>query len=124
MPWAGHFKEAHLAGCSWLSGFVRVNRAEGDIVITSNGGYPLDQNIYQAVKGMTAAESCCREGGVIIMAASCCDGHGGEDFYRSVKEAESPRRPPGGDSENHFGRDQGRTSGSIRSLQEFSNAIP
>ena len=57
---------------------------EADIVITGNGGYPLDQNVYQSVKGMTAGEAVCREGGVIILCASCCDGHGGESFYRHL----------------------------------------
>ncbi|MPN29577.1 Lactate racemase [bioreactor metagenome] len=57
-----------------------------DIVITSNGGYPLDQNIYQAVKSMTAAEECVNAGGVIIVCASCSDGHGGEAFYRYFKD--------------------------------------
>ncbi len=35
-------------------------------------------NVYQSVKGMTAAEAVCREGGVIVMVAGCSDGHGGE----------------------------------------------
>ena len=61
---------------------ARVEKVVSDIVITSNGGYPLDQNIYQSVKGMTAAESCIRQGGAIIMCAALGDGHGGEDFYR------------------------------------------
>ncbi len=87
---SGQFDRAHRAGCTWLSDYVRVPRSEGDIVITTNGGYPLDQNVYQAVKGMTAAEACCRENGVIIIAAACSEGHGGEDFYRSLKDAESP----------------------------------
>ena len=59
-------------------------------MITSNGGYPLDQNIYQAVKGMTTAESCVREGGVIIMVAACEDGHGGDAFYHWFTEAKTP----------------------------------
>jgi nickel-dependent lactate racemase len=84
---AGHPENAHLAGCAWVGDRAAVRRQTGDIVITSNGGYPLDQNIYQAVKGMTAAEACVRPGGVIIMAASCEDGHGGEEFWRWFAEA-------------------------------------
>ncbi len=45
-----------------------------DVVITTNGGYPLDQNLYQAVKGMTAARQIVKEGGDIICAAECCEG--------------------------------------------------
>ncbi len=87
---AGDFREAHVAGCEFLSSLCRVRVPEADIVLTSNGGYPLDQNVYQAVKGMTAGEAVCREGGVIVLAASCADGHGGESFYRNLAAAASP----------------------------------
>jgi lactate racemase len=87
---AGHFDQAHRAGCDWVGARARVPRREADIVITSNGGYPLDQNIYQAVKGMTAGEACVRDGGVIIMVSACEDGHGGESFYRWFADAASP----------------------------------
>ena len=56
------------------------------IVVSTNGGYPLDQNIYQAVKGMTAAEATVNEGGVIIMAAKSEDGHGGQVFYETFRD--------------------------------------
>lgn len=65
---------------------IRRGNPEADIVITTNGGYPLDQNIYQAVKGMTAAEATVNPGGVIIMLAKSNDGHGGEQFYRQLAE--------------------------------------
>lgn len=87
---AGHPDKAHRAGCSWVGKRAEVSRVAADIVITSNGGYPLDQNIYQAVKGMTAGEACVRPDGVIIMAAACEDGHGGEAFYRWFADAQSP----------------------------------
>lgn len=87
---AGDPIQAHLAGCGFLKDLCRVKVPEANIVITSNGGYPLDQNIYQAVKGMSAAETVCRPGGVIIMAAACSDGHGGESFYLQLAETPSP----------------------------------
>lgn len=87
---AGNPRQAHLKGCEFLRGLCGVRVPESDIVITSNGGYPLDQNIYQAVKGMSAAEAVCHEGGVIIMCSSCADGHGGESFYRQLADASSP----------------------------------
>ncbi|NLW73378.1 MAG: nickel-dependent lactate racemase [Clostridiales bacterium] len=83
---AGNTETAHLTGCRFLSGLCRVEPVFSDIVITSNGGYPLDQNIYQAVKGMTAAEATVNEGGVIIMLAESEDGHGGEDFYHQLAD--------------------------------------
>lgn len=88
---AGDSVLAHQAGCAFVRDRVRVKARKADIVVTSNGGYPLDQNIYQAVKGMTAAETCVNPGGVIIMVASCMDGHGGEGFFRWFKDAQSPR---------------------------------
>ena len=87
---AGNFLSAHRAGCDFLLNYCRVKPAPADIVITSNGGAPLDQNIYQCVKGMTAAEACCTEDGVIILCAECADGHGGEGFYKALRDCESP----------------------------------
>ena len=84
---AGHREKAHLKGTEFVSELAGVKAEPADIVITTNGGYPLDQNIYQSVKGMTAAEATCKEGGVIIIAAECSDGHGGEEFYKTFKEA-------------------------------------
>jgi len=63
-----------------------VDSRPSDIVITTNGGYPLDQNIYQAVKGMTAAEATVKEGGAIIMLAKSNDGHGGAEFLKTFAE--------------------------------------
>jgi nickel-dependent lactate racemase len=61
-----------------------------DIVITSNAGYPLDLNIYQSVKGMSAASQITREGGSILLVAECWDGipdHG--EYARLMKETTS-----------------------------------
>lgn len=86
---AGHYDKAHRAGAEFVREISAVAAVPADIVITTNGGHPLDQNIYQAVKGMTAAEATCKEGGVIIIAARCEDGHGGEDFYATFKNERS-----------------------------------
>lgn len=83
---AGDCDLAHRAGCKFLESQCKVNSVMSDIVISTNGGYPLDQNIYQAVKGMTAAEPTVNDGGVIIMIAKSNDGHGGDRFYKSFKE--------------------------------------
>ena len=84
---AGDCERAHLAGCEFLSSKCRVTAPKADIVISTNGGYPLDQNIYQSVKGMTAAEAAVKDGGVIIMLSRCADGHGGESFYNTFKNS-------------------------------------
>ena len=72
--------QAHLDGVRYLDKFVKVNFGrEADIVITTNGGYPLDRDVYQAVKGMDTATSVVRDGGVIIIASECRDGLGGHE---------------------------------------------
>jgi nickel-dependent lactate racemase len=55
-----------------------------DIVITSNNGYPLDQNLYQTVKGMTAAAQIVHQGGAIISVAECRDGLPDHGNYKSL----------------------------------------
>ena len=86
---AGDPFAAHRKGCDFLLGYAKVAPKPADIVITSNGGAPLDQNLYQCVKGMTAAEATCNPGGVIIDCVECADGHGGQSFYESLKNCAS-----------------------------------
>ena len=83
---AGDFEQAHKKGTDFISSLCAVDAIPADIAISTNGGYPLDQNVYQAVKGMTAAEATVKEGGVIIMLASSDDGTGGEHFYRQLAD--------------------------------------
>ena len=83
---AGDVEKAHAEGVRFLSSLCGVDAVAADIVITTNGGYPLDQNVYQAVKGMTAAEATVKEGGVIIMLAKSNDGIGGDHFYHQLAD--------------------------------------
>ena len=88
---AGDVEQAHLAGCEALRKECGVHPSQkGDIVITSNGGAPLDQNIYQTVKSLSTAEAAAAEGAVLIVCAQCADGTGGEDFYQAMKNCKSP----------------------------------
>ena len=87
---AGHPVHAHRKGTDFLASLCQVKTEETDVVISTNGGYPLDQNLYQAVKGMTAAESAVKEGGVIIMLAKSDDGIGGEHFYNQLSQGKAP----------------------------------
>ena len=83
---AGNYETAHRKGCDFISDYVCVKPEYADIVITTNGGYPLDQNAYQSPKGMTAGEATVNEGGVIIMLSSCIDGNGGDFFYHIIAD--------------------------------------
>ncbi|WP_306484576.1 nickel-dependent lactate racemase [Anaerococcus sp.] len=83
---AGDLEKAHEAGTNWLKDKAGVERKEADIAITSNGGYPLDQNIYQTVKSMTAAEATLKDDGVIIVCSESGDGTGGDAFHNAFLE--------------------------------------
>ncbi|UCG60137.1 MAG: nickel-dependent lactate racemase [Phycisphaerales bacterium] len=89
---AGDLHKAHEAGCAYVkdSAMVAVQRPY-DIVVTSNSGYPQDLNLYQAVKGMSAAARIVADGGAIIVVAECRDGipdHG--QYRRLLQQADSP----------------------------------
>jgi lactate racemase len=89
---AGELEQAHAAGCAFVkeTSMVPVDRPF-DIVITTNSGYPLDQNLYQAVKGMAAAALVVKEGGAIIVAAECSDGLPEHGLYGELlRGASSP----------------------------------
>ena len=83
---AGDVQEAHKKGTDFISSLCEVKAVPSDVAISTNGGYPLDQNVYQAVKGMTAAEATVKKGGVIIMLASSDDGTGGDSFYHQLAD--------------------------------------
>ncbi len=88
--YCGDADKAHRAGCKKLLSLCGVDPVPAPIVITSNGGYPLDQNLYQCPKGLDAALACVEEGGVIILVAACADGLGGENFGQMMLEG-TPR---------------------------------
>jgi nickel-dependent lactate racemase len=72
---AGDMLAAHATGCAFVKEHAMIPVATPfDVVITTNSGYPLDQNLYQCVKGMSAADRIVRDGGTIIVAAACADG--------------------------------------------------
>ncbi len=85
---AGDFEKAHKKGTDFIASLCGVKAVPADIAISTNGGYPLDQNVYQAVKGMTAAEATVKQGGVIIMLAKSNDGTGGDHFYHQLADEE------------------------------------
>ena len=81
---AGDMERAHETGVEFIRKFSQCPAVTGDIVITSNGGYPLDQNLYQSPKAVATAEACCKEGAVIIMCCGCADGMGGTHFEKLI----------------------------------------
>ena len=87
---AGVPASAHEAGCAAARAAVmRPVEAPFDVVVATNGGYPLDQNLYQTVKGMSAAAQIVKPGGAILLAAECADGFPGHGSYRDLLAAYS-----------------------------------
>lgn len=87
---AGDLIKAHRAGCEFVrASAMQKVEAPFDVVITTNSGYPLDQNLYQGVKGMSAAARIVKSGGSIILAAQCRygvpDGSPYDDLLRRAK---------------------------------------
>ena len=91
--YCGDALEAHRRGAAAAKAAAMVAcERPFPIVVTTNGGYPLDQNLYQTVKGMSAAAQIIQDGGYILTAARCNDGfpaHG--NFRRLLVEHETPQ---------------------------------
>jgi lactate racemase len=89
---AGGLDASHLAGCQFArrTAMAPVDRLF-DIVVTTNNGYPLDQNLYQSVKGMSAAAQIVRDGGTIVVASECSDGLPQHGRYKDLlRESDGP----------------------------------
>jgi lactate racemase len=87
---SGHYKFAHREGCEFLDTLYKVTIPErADIVITTPGGYPKDINLYQAQKALDNAKHAVREGGIIILLASCEEGLGEKVFEKWIIEAKT-----------------------------------
>ncbi len=91
---AGDLIAAHKVGIEFVrAGAMQKVPHAFDVVITTNSGYPLDMNLYQAVKGMRAADLIVKDGGTVIIAAECCEGvpagspH--DQLLRSVENSEA-----------------------------------
>jgi nickel-dependent lactate racemase len=81
----GDVLDAHEAGCAFARRTAMVACAQPfPIVVTSNSGFPLDQNLYQTVKGMSAAAQIVADGGLILAAAECGDGFPDHGSFKST----------------------------------------
>ena len=101
---AGDPVAAHRRGVEFVSRVMLETLDQPvDAVITTAAGYPLDLTFYQAIKGITAASHIVKEGGKILLLASCDEGVGGPEFARMLAEGspdqglyEENRECPGG----------------------------
>jgi nickel-dependent lactate racemase len=117
---AGPLPEAHDAACAHVrSSAGRAVDAPFDLVVSTNGGYPLDRNLYQAVKGMAAAERIVRPGGIIVMAAACEDGvPAGGAFARLLAGASTPAELAGASGVPELDRWQAQVLGRVLARAE------
>ena len=83
--YAGDLEKVHRAA-SRFAGSTAMQQVESpfDVVVTTNSGYPLDLNLYQAVKGMSAAAQVVKRGGTIICAAECSEGLPDHGQYSNI----------------------------------------
>lgn len=90
---AGDMVEAHRAGCEFVrASAMRRCDEPFDAVITTNSGYPLDLNLYQGVKGLSAAARIVKPGGTVILACECSEGvPGGSSFDKLLRRARDPQ---------------------------------
>jgi nickel-dependent lactate racemase len=89
---AGPLTATHDAACAHVGAAARREvAAPYDLVVSTNGGHPLDRNLYQAVKGMAAADRVRVAGGTVVMAAACADGIPDDGaFARLLAESRTP----------------------------------
>jgi lactate racemase len=89
---AGDLLQAHRAGCEFVRrSAMQAFDAPFDVVVTTNSGYPLDLNLYQGVKGMSAGALLVKPGGTLILACECSEGvPAGSSFDRILRRSRNP----------------------------------
>jgi nickel-dependent lactate racemase len=89
---AGDIIKAHAFGCEFVrKSAMQKFDAPFDIVVTTNSGYPLDLNLYQGVKGMSAGARVVKQGGTLILAAECREGvPAGSPLDKLLRSASGP----------------------------------
>jgi len=89
---AGDILGAHQVGCEFVrKSAMQKFDAPFDVVVTTNSGYPLDMNLYQGVKGMSAGARVVKQGGTLILAAECREGvPAGSPLDQLLRSAASP----------------------------------
>ncbi len=88
----GDLLAAHRVGCDFVKrSAMHPCDAPFDIVVTTNSGYPLDLNLYQGVKGMSAGARIIKPGGTLILAAECREGvPAGTPLDKLLRSASGP----------------------------------
>ena len=118
---AGDILEQHRAACrSAKDTAMREVAQPFDVVLTTNSGYPLDQNLYQAVKGMSAAAKIVKHGGTIVCASECRDGLPSHGSYGAILASQPTPEALLGDDQQRQGI-RSPISGRCRCSRRFSS---
>lgn len=89
---AGHWDQAHRAGCELVAKHSVHHLAEpADLVLTSAGGYPLDQTFYQVSKGLIMARNILKAGGTILVTCGCAEGLGSAEYCDLIRQGRTPQ---------------------------------
>jgi nickel-dependent lactate racemase len=87
---AGNLFAVHETMCEIVKrSAMQAFDAPFDVVLTTNSGYPLDQNLYQTIKGISAAAQVVKDGGLILCAAECADGLPAHGEYGNILTSRS-----------------------------------
>ncbi|MHB1305766.1 MAG: nickel-dependent lactate racemase family protein [Limisphaerales bacterium] len=89
---AGDLVAAHRTGCEFVrQAAMQPVDALFDVVVTTNSGHPLDLNLYQGIKGLSAGARILKPGGLLILACECREGTpAGSSFDRLLRSATGP----------------------------------
>jgi nickel-dependent lactate racemase len=87
----GDLEEAHAEGRAFWDSLFQVKLEErADLAVVSAGGHPKDIDLYQAYKALYNASKAVKDGGVVLLIASCWDGIGNEVFKEWALRCKEP----------------------------------
>ena len=89
---AGDLHEAFRRAAGEAERLYAVKAGERADIVVSVAGPPLDLNLYQAHKALEHGKLALKDGGIIILVASCCQGLGDEQFYRLLARYDKPEK--------------------------------
>ncbi|RZN15757.1 MAG: nickel-dependent lactate racemase [Methanosarcinales archaeon] len=88
---AGDAIKAHRNGTQMVDKLYKIPVEPADVVIVSAGGMPKDINLFQAHKALENVKNASKDGGAIILAATCEEGYGNRVFETWINECRTPQ---------------------------------
>ena len=83
---AGHWRKSWEAACEEVRRIYRVPvKEKADVVITSCGGFPKDESLYQGTKAVDNVISALKDGGTLVLLLEGRNGGGSPDYFDWIK---------------------------------------